>query len=192
MQGSKVVTAGRQIIISLNQSLLDLDQVKVSLVRLRTRIARQKPVFIGQREYRSQLKLACFDQKSRSMAVVEGRLIHHRKLMCFQTRFRLVVLACRNPVQTFIGLKRYRNHPILLMTCFGRSRHRNPRIEAEVPALLRSLNLLTIQIDFLRVLKSAWLIRSQSFILEHRRCLQFIMVVQKSYFTNQTFLLLQT
>jgi len=127
------------------------------------------------------------------MAVVEERLIHHRKLMCFQTRFRLVVLACRNPVQTFIGLKRYRNHPILLMTCFGRSRHRNPRIEAEVPELLRSLNLLTIQIDFLQVLKSAWLIlRSQSFILEHRRCLQFIVVVQKSYFTNQTFLLLQT
>lgn len=178
--------------MSLNQSLLNLDQVKTSFVCLRRKIARQKPVFIERRGHRSQLKPASFDQKCCPTAVVEGRLIHHRKLMCFQTHFRLVVLECRNPMQMFIGLKLRRNYFVLIMTCFGRSRHLNPRIEAEVPALPRILNLLAIQIDFLLVLKSEWLIRSQSFILEHRRCLQFILVVQKSYFTNQTFLLLQT
>lgn len=129
MQGSKVVKAGRQIFMSLNQSLLNLDQVKTSFVCLRRKIARQKPVFIERRGHRSQLKPASFDQKCCPTAVVEGRLIHHRKLMCFQTHFRLVVLECRNPMQMFIGLKLRRNYFVLIMTCFGRSRHLNPRIE---------------------------------------------------------------
>jgi hypothetical protein len=65
------------------------------------------------------------------------------------------------------------------MTCFGRSRHRSPRIEVEVSTLLRSQYLLTIQIDYLlQVLESSWVIRSQSLVLEDRRYLQFVGAVR--------------